>query len=258
MKTHTKTVCIEQELLSEAISGTDSSSSSSVDEDHTGDEEESEPVPNNDMAIDHVREGQERTMSNASSEPKPLKKLRSSRLVRLLVPKTEEELQRLKREGPEEYQTHPLIARKVARVCLVLCSVDSAIALFASVGWFFSETGTASFSLWITWIAYRFLIAVKGFLNQLYFLREEIDDRKFGLAAGSLSRSTTTSVRPLNASSRASRHSTRASESSVSLSTLRSPSLDQDALATPPLRRDTENNIGLLPIRRPTYPLERE
>jgi hypothetical protein len=240
----------------------DSSSSSMIEDRHLISTRESAPPSHNDVAdepgVDSTCGDLERVTPDLSSEITSQPKGRSSRFIRLLVPKSEEELVRLKRDGPQEYETNPLIAIRVASASLVLCIFDTGITLLIATSINLSETIWLYLVLLAIWASYKFIVLIKRVQSQLYFIREELDERKLESVVGSSPRSTRTSVRLLGASFRALQHCTQASGSSISQSTSPSPSSDEDFVITPPLRRDTENDIGLMPIRRPTYPRQHE
>jgi hypothetical protein len=146
----------------------------------------------------------------------------------------------------------PFVARRTAIFALAIFALHSGISLYSSIGVQFSETlASPLFILWGVWAVYQLARRIKYIANWIYFILNEIDILKANVNAALPSSCSTQS---LAAASRAPAQTMKSTRSSIAMSTLHSRPLDQDDDFHSPLRRDTEHDVGLIPIRRPTFP----
>jgi hypothetical protein len=169
-------------------------------------------------------------------------------LVRLWVPKTTQDLNRIKQNPHISYLDHPYIASRTALCSSLLFIFHTMLLLFIGIGWNFDQTGYTPLCAWLLFLLYRVLKTVKRILNRMYFVLENIRSRK---ASGAFStRSSTTPIVHRGSS---------AAASSISLATMRSLPVDFERRIEPLTRQGTEADMGLVPpSRRQTYPRSQE
>ncbi|KAH7077499.1 hypothetical protein BKA63DRAFT_266555 [Paraphoma chrysanthemicola] len=182
------------------------------------------------------------------------------KLVGFGVPKTTQELNLVKKGVYNDGPGRAIVAERTAKVASFLFLVHLGLSLYLGIGWALDTTYIGPWIVWSIYAFYRSLLALKRGLNVEYFYRQELDDLQGRNSCPKVSQPTAGSSRSSGALVASPRVITlhQSHTSSTSVSTIRTWDTKDEHIKKPPSRRDTENDIGLIPLRRATYPAAQE
>ncbi|KAH7088031.1 hypothetical protein FB567DRAFT_468503 [Paraphoma chrysanthemicola] len=181
-------------------------------------------------------------------------------LVRNGVPKTSQELQLVRKGVYTEGPDNPLVAEQTSKVVIFLFLIHLGLALYTGIGWHLDSRDSGPLEVLLLYIFYRFLFAIKRAYNQEYFYREELDEFVGENACPQVNQPLERNGGSYRALIDSPQSITlqQGHTSTTSVSTIQLWDAEDEHINTPPSRRDTENDIGLVPLLRATYPSAHE
>jgi hypothetical protein len=198
---------------------------------------------------------------SATSLPQSRRKRRHRRLewlVCLWVARNTEELERIKKGNYSESTDPPYVAARVAIGCFLMFIIHTTVLIWAGVVWNIAQhkswsqrNGGEVMLVALIWSLYRCVQTVKQFLNQMYFILEEVQERKEELAAITVSAKGARGNETVVASKGSSQRSTLSEPGTYSGAGREG---EEDEFIMPPVRHSMEIDLGSMPfVTRQTY-----